>query len=145
MLTCLSREFALLRREAAVFCGCGDLGERRGRQRRAGRGNIGPTGGNISVGPFQYRTAGDVGSFLLAHPTDAHSADLWMQRDSGSDARSTVRLNSSTELLGRERVICGGEYIGGEAAFNGSFIGSRCAPIAYPRSGTPRCCWAAAQ
>src|SRR5215510_12532673 len=30
---------------------CG-RGERRGRQRRAGRDNIGPTGGNISVGPY---------------------------------------------------------------------------------------------
>jgi len=28
------------------------LVERRGRQRRAGRGNIGPTDGNISVGPY---------------------------------------------------------------------------------------------
>ena len=50
--TCLSREFAFLRREAAVFRGCAGRGERRGRQRRAGRGNIGPTGGNISVGPY---------------------------------------------------------------------------------------------
>src|SRR6266403_2035695 len=50
--TCLSREFVFLRREAAVFRGCAGRGERRGRQRRAGRGNIGPTGGNISVGPF---------------------------------------------------------------------------------------------
>jgi hypothetical protein len=43
--TCLSREFAFLCREAAVFRGCWGRGERRGRQRRAGRGNIGPTGG----------------------------------------------------------------------------------------------------
>ena len=52
MRTCLSREFAVLRREAAVFRGCVGRGGRRGRQRRAGRGNIGPTGGNISVGPY---------------------------------------------------------------------------------------------
>src|SRR5262245_63638387 len=50
--TCLWREFAFLRRETAVFRGCAGRGERRGRQRRAGRGNIGPTGGNISVGPY---------------------------------------------------------------------------------------------
>src|SRR5215831_2298746 len=50
--TCLSREFPFLRREAAVFRGCAGRGERCGRQRRAGRGNIGPTGGNISVGPY---------------------------------------------------------------------------------------------
>jgi len=41
--TCLSREFAFLRREAAVFRGCAGRSERRGRQRRAGHGNIGPT------------------------------------------------------------------------------------------------------
>ena len=50
--TCLSREFAFLGREAAVFRGCPGRDERRGRQRHAGRGNIGPTGGNISVGPY---------------------------------------------------------------------------------------------
>src|SRR5262245_36945361 len=50
--TCLSREFAFLGREGAVFRGCAGRGERRGRQRRAGRGNIGPTGGNISVGRY---------------------------------------------------------------------------------------------
>jgi hypothetical protein len=57
--TCLSREFAFLRREAAVFRGCASRGERRGRQRRAGRGNIGPTGGKISVGPYSSTTVGD--------------------------------------------------------------------------------------
>ena len=46
--TCLSREFAFLRREAAVFRGCAGRGKRRGRERRAGHGNIGPTSGNIS-------------------------------------------------------------------------------------------------
>src|SRR5215471_19222476 len=45
-------EFAFLRREVAIFRGCGSRGKRRGRQRRAGRGNIGLTGGNISVGPY---------------------------------------------------------------------------------------------
>jgi len=34
------------------FRGCAGRGERRGRQRRAGRGNIVPTGGNISVGLY---------------------------------------------------------------------------------------------
>src|SRR5262249_7075934 len=32
--------------------GCAGRGERRGRQRLAGRRNIGPTGGNISVGRY---------------------------------------------------------------------------------------------
>jgi hypothetical protein len=50
--TCLLREFAFLRREAAVFRGCAGRGSRRGRQRRARRGNIGPTSGNISVAPY---------------------------------------------------------------------------------------------
>src|SRR5215468_126975 len=40
--TCLSREFAFLRREAAVFRGCAPLGWRRGRRRRAGWSNIAP-------------------------------------------------------------------------------------------------------
>ena len=57
--TCLSREFAFLGREAAVFRGCPGRDERRGRQRHAGRGNIGPTGGNISVGPYSGTAAGD--------------------------------------------------------------------------------------
>jgi len=34
------------------FRGCAGRGERRGRQRRAGRGNIVPRGGNISVGLY---------------------------------------------------------------------------------------------
>jgi hypothetical protein len=50
--TCLSREFAFLGREAAVFRGCAGRDERRGRRRHEGRGNIGPTGGNISAGPY---------------------------------------------------------------------------------------------
>src|SRR5262245_27179897 len=50
--TCLSREFVSPGQEAAVFGGCAGRGERRGRQRRAGGGNIRPTGGNISVGPY---------------------------------------------------------------------------------------------
>jgi hypothetical protein len=59
----LSREFAFLGREAGVFRGCAGRGERRGRQRRAGRGNIGPTGGKyLCRAIFQYRAAGDVGS-----------------------------------------------------------------------------------
>ena len=61
--TCLSREFAFLGREAGVFRGCAGRGERRGRQRRAGRGNIGPTGGKyLCRAIFQYRAVGDVGS-----------------------------------------------------------------------------------
>ena len=47
--TCLSREFAFLGREAAVFRGCAGRSERRGRQRCAGRGNIGPTGGIVAT------------------------------------------------------------------------------------------------
>ena len=50
--TCLSREFAFLRREAAVFRGCAPLGWRRGRRRRAGWSNIALKNGNISVGPY---------------------------------------------------------------------------------------------
>ena len=50
--TCLSREFAFLRREVAIFRRCAGRGKRRGRQRRAGRGNIGLAGGNISVRPY---------------------------------------------------------------------------------------------
>src|SRR5258708_11651550 len=48
----LSREFAFLGWEARVFRGCAGWGEGCGRQRRTGRGNIGPTVGNISVGPY---------------------------------------------------------------------------------------------
>src|SRR5262249_47591504 len=50
--TCLWREFTFLRREAAVFHGCAGRGEWRGRERRVGRDNIGPTSGNISVGRY---------------------------------------------------------------------------------------------
>ena len=50
--TCLSREFAFLGREAAVFPGCPGLDERPGRQRHVGRENIWPKGGDISVGPY---------------------------------------------------------------------------------------------
>src|SRR4029077_8306824 len=64
--TCLSREFVFLRREAAVFRGCAGRGERRGRQRRAGRGNIGATGGNISVGPYSSTAPPvDVGGLMI--------------------------------------------------------------------------------
>src|SRR5439155_13857746 len=57
---------AFLRREAAVFRGCAGRGERRGRQRRAGRGNIGPTGGNISVGPYSSTAPPvDVGGLMI--------------------------------------------------------------------------------
>jgi hypothetical protein len=44
------------------FRGCAGRGERRGRQRRAGHGNIGPTGGNISVG-LSSSTAPPLGDF----------------------------------------------------------------------------------
>lgn len=50
--TCLSREFAFLGREAAVFPGCPGLDEQPGRQRHAGRENTWPKGGDISVGPY---------------------------------------------------------------------------------------------
>ena len=60
MQTCLSREFAFLGREAAVFRGCPGRDERPGSAETGERGNIWPKGGDISVGPlFQYRTAGD--------------------------------------------------------------------------------------
>ena len=64
--TCLSREFAFLRREAAVFRECAGRRGRHGRQRRAGRGNIGPTGGNISVGPYSSTAPPVMGSLTIA-------------------------------------------------------------------------------
>src|SRR5215468_10419986 len=50
--TCLSREFAFLGREAAVFRGCPGRDERSGSQRHAGAGISAPKGGDISVGPY---------------------------------------------------------------------------------------------
>ena len=50
--TCLSREFAFLGREAAVFRGCPGRNERSGSAETRGRGNIWPKGGDISVGPY---------------------------------------------------------------------------------------------
>ena len=50
--TCLSREFAFLGREAAVFRGCPGRDERPGSAETRGRGNIWPKGGDISVGPY---------------------------------------------------------------------------------------------
>src|SRR5215469_15547698 len=64
--TCLSREFAFLRREAAVSRGCAGWGERRGRQRRARSSNIALMSGSVSVGrysstalsPMRFATVG---------------------------------------------------------------------------------------
>jgi hypothetical protein len=50
--TCLSREFAFLGREAAVFGGCRGRDERPAWAETRGRGNIWPKGGDISVGPY---------------------------------------------------------------------------------------------
>src|SRR5215471_19172812 len=50
--TCLSREFAFLGREAAVFRGCPGRDEQHGSAETRGRGNIWPKGGDISVGPY---------------------------------------------------------------------------------------------
>src|SRR5215468_8961199 len=50
--TCLSREFAFLRLEAAVFRGCPGRDERPGSAETRGRGNIWSKGGDISVGPY---------------------------------------------------------------------------------------------
>ena len=50
--TCLSREFAFLGREAAVFRGCPGRDERPGSTETRGRGIIWPKGGDISVGPY---------------------------------------------------------------------------------------------
>src|SRR5215813_12397009 len=50
--TCLSREFAFLGREAAVFRGCPGRDERPGSAETRRRGNIWPKGGDISVGPY---------------------------------------------------------------------------------------------
>src|SRR5215471_11458687 len=50
--TCLSREFAFLGREAAVFRGCPGRDERPGSAETRGRGNIWPKGGDISVAPY---------------------------------------------------------------------------------------------
>src|SRR5215470_7947421 len=64
--TCLSREFAFLRREAAVSRGCAGWGERRGRQRRTRSSNIALRSGSVSVGrysstalsPMRFATVG---------------------------------------------------------------------------------------
>src|SRR5262245_60493517 len=64
--TCLSRELPSNVEKPRFFAGVRARGERRGRQIRAGRGNIGPTGGNISVGP--YSSTGppvDVGGLMI--------------------------------------------------------------------------------
>jgi hypothetical protein len=50
--TCLSREFAFLGREAAVFRGCPGRDERPGSAETRGCGNMWPKGGDISVGPY---------------------------------------------------------------------------------------------
>ena len=50
--TCLSRDSPSYVEKPRFFAGVRAGAERRGRQRRAGCGNIGPTGGNISVGPY---------------------------------------------------------------------------------------------
>ena len=65
--TCLSREFAFLRREAAVSAGV-----RAGASGAVGRdapdaATAGLTGGKyLCRAIFQYRTAGDVGSLTIA-------------------------------------------------------------------------------
>jgi len=64
--TCLSREFAFLRREAAVSRGCAGWGERRGRQRRARSSDIALRSGSVSVrrysstalSPMRFATVG---------------------------------------------------------------------------------------
>ena len=64
--TCLSRQFAFLRREAAVSRGCAGWGERRGRQRRARSSNIALRSGSVSVrrysstalSPMRFATVG---------------------------------------------------------------------------------------
>ena len=66
MRTCLSREFAFLRLEAAVSRGCAGWGERRGRQRRTRSSNIAQRSGSVSVGrysstalsPMRFATVG---------------------------------------------------------------------------------------
>src|SRR5499427_5995431 len=57
--TCLSREFAFLGREAAIFRGCPGRTSRLGRQRHAGA-EISGRKAVISLSAlFQYRTVGD--------------------------------------------------------------------------------------
>src|SRR5215472_1280928 len=64
--TCLTREFAFLRLEAAVSRGCAGWGERRGRQRRTRSSNIALMSGSVSVGrysstalsPMRFATVG---------------------------------------------------------------------------------------
>ena len=63
--TRLSREFAFLGREAAVFRGCPGRDERPGSAETRGRGNIWPKGGDISVGPYSSTCA-----YRLCHPKD---------------------------------------------------------------------------
>src|SRR5262249_25159604 len=95
--TCLSREFAFLGREAGVFRGCAGRGERRGRQRRAERGNIGPTGGKyLCRAIFQYRAAGDVGCLIAAARDDRDSS----VRDRRNMPEEKPRLRLSLRVAG---------------------------------------------
>src|SRR5215813_5260156 len=47
----VSPDFALPGRKAGLFRGCAGRNRQRGRERPAWRGDMAPTGGNISVGP----------------------------------------------------------------------------------------------
>src|SRR5215472_15351696 len=88
--TCLSREFAFLGREAAVFRGCPGRDERPGSAETRGRGNIWPKGGDISVGPYSSTAPSDeVGD---------DAADLI------ADARAAVMSASSRCRAGRSVV-----------------------------------------
>ena len=102
MRTCLSREFTFLRREAAVFRGCAGRGERRGRQRRAWRGDMPPTHRRGTKTLLKKRWATKAWlvcvlnycrgrpramrftSSVLLHPT---ATAFWRRRHSGSSGR----------------------------------------------------------
>jgi hypothetical protein len=59
-------ELRIRRADSVVFVLTPEAVSSKGRQRHAGRGNIGPMGGNISVGPYSStRTAGDVSGLTI--------------------------------------------------------------------------------
>src|SRR5215469_15692756 len=84
--TCLSREFAFLGREAAVFRGFLRRDERPGSAETRGRGNIWPKGSDISVGPYSstapsmMRVGDDATCRDVGEEPFAARADPWSRR-----------------------------------------------------------------
>src|SRR5215471_585672 len=113
--TCLSREFAFLRREAAVFRGCAPLGWRRGRRRRAGWSNIAPRNGNISVGPYsstavlpaRFRDRGGDGS-QVSGLAGACRFRLGVERGLGSrkSEQGALLMPGKRQARVRKQLVC---------------------------------------